>query len=140
MSSSPLALFQLHSQWLDCGHVADWSWHAISNHPAVVANGCVLSAHAVAWQRLSSLFSIVSCLLSSHMHDHVPPIGSHMGADLAAVPLCCCQVTYLAKRLSSLLLLPDARQMLMRLPQPLLQQLLSSEALEVEQVGISPGR
>jgi len=58
-----------------------------------------------------------------------------MNADAAAVPLCCCQVTYLAKRLSSLLLLPDARQMLMRLPQPLLQQLLSSEALEVEQVG-----
>lgn len=44
------------------------------------------------------------------------------------------QVECLAKRLLSLLLLPEARQSLLRLPQPLLCELLSSEALEVDQV------
>jgi hypothetical protein len=44
------------------------------------------------------------------------------------------QVEYLATRLSSLLLMPDSRQALLRLPEPLLRQLLSSEAVDVEQV------
>jgi hypothetical protein len=52
---------------------------------------------------------------------------------------CCgllrCQVQYLAKRLSTLLVMPDSRQALMRLPEPLLRQLLASEAVDVEQVG-----
>lgn len=63
-------------------------------------------------------------------------------ACAAWLPLCACvclQVQYLALHLSSLLLLPDARQALARLPASLLVQLLSSEALEVEQVG-SGGR
>ncbi|KAF6256002.1 hypothetical protein COO60DRAFT_1702518 [Scenedesmus sp. NREL 46B-D3] len=42
-------------------------------------------------------------------------------------------VQYIAQRLSSLLLLPEARQGLMQLPPALLVQLLSSEALEVDQ-------
>lgn len=44
------------------------------------------------------------------------------------------QVDYLAKRLSTLLVLPDSRQALMRLPEPLLRQLLACEAVDVEQV------
>ncbi len=47
------------------------------------------------------------------------------------------QIDYLAKRLSSLLVLPDSRQGLMRLPEPLLRQLLACEAVDVEQVTIS---
>lgn len=52
-----------------------------------------------------------------------------------AVGCLCCQVEYLAKRLSTLLVMPDSRQALMRLPEPLLRQLLASEAVDVEQVG-----
>jgi hypothetical protein len=48
--------------------------------------------------------------------------------------LACVQVDYLAKRLSTLLVLPDSRQALMRLPEPLLRQLLACEAVDVEQV------
>ena len=44
------------------------------------------------------------------------------------------QVDCLAKRLWSLLLQPDSRESLLRLPYALLQQLLSSEAMEVDQV------
>lgn len=43
-------------------------------------------------------------------------------------------VQYVAQRLASLLVLPDARQGLLRLPDSLLQQLLCCEVLEVEQV------
>jgi hypothetical protein len=46
------------------------------------------------------------------------------------------QVEYLATRLSSLLLLPDSREALLRLPEPLLRQLLGSEAGDVDQVGV----
>lgn len=42
---------------------------------------------------------------------------------------------YLAKRLSTLLVMLDSRQALMRLPEPLLRQLLACEAVDVEQVG-----
>jgi hypothetical protein len=44
-------------------------------------------------------------------------------------------VQYIAQHLSSLLLLPEVRQALTKLPPVLLVQLLSSEALEVDQVG-----
>jgi hypothetical protein len=44
-------------------------------------------------------------------------------------------VQYIAQHLSLLLLLPEVRQALTKLPAALLMQLLSSEALEVDQVG-----
>jgi hypothetical protein len=44
-------------------------------------------------------------------------------------------VQYIAQHLSSMLLLPEVRQALTKLPAVLLMQLLSSEALEVDQVG-----
>lgn len=44
------------------------------------------------------------------------------------------QVRYLAEHLASLLLLPEVRQGMCRLPAPVLQELLSAEVLEVEQV------
>lgn len=44
------------------------------------------------------------------------------------------QVQYIAQHLSSLLLLPEVRQALTKLPPGLLLQLLSCEALEVDQV------
>lgn len=44
------------------------------------------------------------------------------------------QVQYMAQHLSSLLLAGDTRTDLLRLPYSLLQQLLASEALDVEQV------
>jgi hypothetical protein len=46
------------------------------------------------------------------------------------------QVQYVAQRLSSLLLVDDTRTDLLRLPCGLMQQLLASEALDVEQVGL----
>lgn len=54
-------------------------------------------------------------------------------AATACVPAAV-QVEYLATRLSSLLVMPDSRQALLRLPEPLLRQLLSCEAVDVEQV------
>lgn len=47
---------------------------------------------------------------------------------------CAQQVQYIAQHLSSLLLLPEVRQGLTKLPPALLLQLLSCEALEVDQV------
>jgi hypothetical protein len=43
-------------------------------------------------------------------------------------------VQYIAQHVSSLLQLPEVRQALTKLPPALLMQLLSSEALEVDQV------
>jgi hypothetical protein len=48
------------------------------------------------------------------------------------------QVQYIAQHLSSLLLLPEVRQALTKLPPVLLVQLLSCEALEVDQVRSKP--
>lgn len=80
------------------------------------------------------LFPRLSCQ-SLHCADAQPTVGvslttcGHCPCVAAAV-----QVEYLATRLSSLLVMPDSRQALLRLPEPLLRQLLSSEAVDVEQV------
>jgi hypothetical protein len=50
---------------------------------------------------------------------------------------CCLQVQYIAQHVSSMLRLPEVRQALTKLPAVLLMQLLSSEALEVDQVGFN---
>lgn len=72
--------------------------------------------------------------------DTLLPLEFHAaGLPLLSLYVQSHQVSYLATRLSSLLVMPDTRQALLRLPEPLLHQLLSSEAVDVEQVGTHVG-
>lgn len=73
------------------------------------------------------------CSLRAAYIVHVVVVASYTSGRPSFTPVCM-QVDYLAKRLSSLLVLPDSRQALMRLPEPLLRQLLTCEAVDVEQV------